>query len=56
MLATTKLVPLKPRLFQGSDEISYNISTIYLEVTIDKKLKFYTHVENATSKLAQNIA
>ena len=53
MLVTTKLVPTKPKLFLGSDEIICKNSVKYLGLNIDKNLKF--HAENVNSKQAQFI-
>ena len=55
MLVTTKPVPIQPRLLLGSDEISNKDSARYLGLTLDKNLKFASHVENVSSKLAQFI-
>ena len=55
MLVTTKLVPTKPNLFLGSDEVICKNSLKYVGLNIDKNLKFASHVENVSSKLAQFI-
>ena len=52
MLITTKLVATKPLLFHGSDEIICRNSEKFLGTNIDKNLKFASHIENMSSKLA----
>ena len=55
MLVTSKLVPTKPRIFLGSDEIICKNSVKYLGLNMEKNLKFASHVENISSKIAQFI-